>query len=269
MEVHVALRNINKAYRARGTDVVALSNISFEIARNEFVSFVGPSGCGKSTILKILAGLTAPSGGQLDRNSFNGSEWNDASIGFVFQSPVLLPWKTILSNVLFPSVVEGRERSKSVEQARQLLALVGLAGFEASYPNELSGGMQQRAAICRALMCSGDVLLMDEPFGALDAITRDTLMVELKQICDAEKRTVIFVTHSISEAVFLSDRVIVMSPRPGRITAVVDSKFNHQKDISILETLPFQRMVSAIRKQIQQDITQCIPSDTVGSVLLN
>src|SRR5882757_6863364 len=120
MEVHVALRNINKTYRARGLDVIALSDVSFEVGRNEFVSLVGPSGCGKSTILKILAGLTAPSGGELDRNTFNGSEWKSASIGFVFQSPVLLPWKTILSNVLFPSVVEGCARAKSVDQARKL-----------------------------------------------------------------------------------------------------------------------------------------------------
>jgi NitT/TauT family transport system ATP-binding protein len=252
-ETHIEFRGVSKTYKTRKSNVVALSDINLTIRRNEFVSLVGPSGCGKSTILKILAGLTSVSAGIIDRRSFGTASWDQTSIGFVFQSPVLLPWKSVMSNVLFPAVTQGRNKAEALDHAQRLLALVGLSGFENCAPSELSGGMQQRVAICRALMCAGDVLLMDEPFGALDAITRDSLMVELKRICEAEKRTVLFVTHSISEAVFLADRVVVMSPRPGRISSIVNVAFA-ERDVAVLETLPFQRLVAAIRTQVQEDM---------------
>jgi NitT/TauT family transport system ATP-binding protein len=252
-EVHIAFHRVSKTYKARGSDVTALSNIDLSIHRNEFVSLVGPSGCGKSTVLKILAGLSAATMGTVDRRCFGGLSWEQSSIGFVFQSPVLLPWKSVLSNVLFPALTQRQDKDEATDRARRLLSLVGLSGFERCAPSELSGGMQQRVAICRALMCSGDVLLMDEPFGALDAITRDTLMMELKQICAAERRTVLFVTHSIPEAVFLSDRVVVMSPRPGRITSIVEVPFG-ERDMALTESLAFQRLAAAIRTQVQEDI---------------
>ena len=182
--------------------------------RNEFVCLVGPSGCGKSTLLRLVAGLVAPTGGTVSIGGTAVTEPRDDT-GIVFQAPTLLPWASILDNVLFPLDMMGKLDAAGRERARDLLALVGLAGFEGKYPRELSGGMQQRAGICRALVHDPDILLMDEPFGALDALTREELTIELMRIWQERPKTILFVTHSIPEAVLLADRVVVMSAAAG------------------------------------------------------
>ncbi|MEY2687239.1 MAG: hypothetical protein RL375_1437 [Pseudomonadota bacterium] len=205
----------------RETGIHALDDITLDIARGEFVALVGPSGCGKTTLLKILAGLM---------NGYDGGLTLDGQpitkprldVGVVFQEPTLLPWRTILDNVLLPVELANLDRRAHTERAMALMATVGLGGFEHKYPRELSGGMRQRAGICRALVRDPQLLLMDEPFGALDAMTREFLNVELQRIWLGSGKTVVFVTHSIPEAVYLADRVVVMSPRPGRIAEVVD-----------------------------------------------
>jgi NitT/TauT family transport system ATP-binding protein len=254
-EIYFRLQHVSKLYKSKNSpDVVALTDVNLDVKRNEFVCLVGPSGCGKSTILRMLAGLSSPSSGTIERRTFGSMRWEEMGIGMVFQAPVLLPWKKILANVLFPAVVQKTLTKQEIERARSLLASVGLSEFESSYPHQLSGGMQQRAAICRALMCTGDVLLMDEPFGALDAITRDDLAIELKEICDREKRTVVFVTHSISEAVFLADRIVVLSPRPGRISEIVTVDFERKNDLSVMTSVKFQKTVADVRAIIQRKV---------------
>ncbi len=216
------VQSASKTYPTRkGGDVTALADVTLDVGANEFVTLVGPSGCGKTTLLKMLAGLVAPSSGTiaLDGHAVTGPS---PRVGLVFQSPVLMPWRTVLENVLLPVEILRLDRARHLERARALLALVGLGGFEQQFQRELSGGMQQRVAICRALIADPPVLLMDEPFGALDALTREVLAFELLRIWDTDRKTVVFVTHSIPEAVLLADRVVVMTPRPGRIADVLD-----------------------------------------------
>jgi len=212
----IAVRQLAKRYATRGGPVVALEGINFSVAEGEFVAVVGPSGCGKSTLLKILAGLLPKSAGDA-LLSGTAVARPRRDIGVVFQSPVLFPWRTVLDNVLLPVDVQKLGRETYGKIARDLLTLVGLDGFEERYPWELSGGMQQRVAIVRALINDPIMLLMDEPFGALDAMTRESMNLELQRIWMTKRKTVLFITHSISEAVFLADRVLVMSARPGRI----------------------------------------------------
>ena len=213
----VVLNGISKVYRtASGETVNALQKVDFTIGAQEFVSVVGASGCGKTTLLRIIGGLEPEFGGELWLDGRKGSG-PSRDIGIVFQDPNLLPWRTILKNVLLPAQVLKLDMRPATERAMWLLELVGLKGFENKYPFELSGGMRQRAAIARALIHDPSVLLMDEPFGALDALTRETMNVELLKIWHSARKTVFLITHSISEAVFMSDRVMVMSPRPGRI----------------------------------------------------
>jgi NitT/TauT family transport system ATP-binding protein len=202
----------------KGDEVLALADVNLDVEQGSFVSVVGPSGCGKSTLLKILAGLLEHTDGEI---SFGGVPvvGPNPKFGVVFQQPVLLPWLTIRENVLLPMKVQKRPRHVFEVRADELLAMVGLHDFANKYPGELSGGMQQRAGIVRALVTDPEVLLMDEPFGALDALTREQMNEELQRIWIDQKKTVFFITHSIPEAVFLSDRVLVMSPRPGRIVA--------------------------------------------------
>ena len=212
----IAIRELTKQYASRAGAVTALDRISFAVGEGEFVAVVGPSGCGKSTLLKILAGLLPTSSGEarLRGTPIAGPR---RDIGVVFQSPVLFPWRSVLDNVLLPVDVQGLGRERYAKVAMDLLALVGLTGFEHRYPWELSGGMQQRVAITRALVHDPAMLLMDEPFGALDAMTREQMNLELQRIWLEKQKTVLFITHSIPEAVFLGDRVLVMTPRPGRI----------------------------------------------------
>ncbi len=218
----IRIRGLTKCYGTkRGETTVALSDVNLDIADGEFVALVGPSGCGKTTLLQILAGLEGDFEGEAELNgkSITGPL---PEIGFVFQEPTLLPWRTILENILLPVELVKLDKKKYHDRALGLMEMTGLKGFENKFPHELSGGMRQRAGICRALVRDPKVLLMDEPFGALDAMTREFLNEELQRIWLESRKTVIFVTHSIPEAVFLADRVIVMSPRPGRISEIID-----------------------------------------------
>lgn len=217
----IRLQGVDKAYRTRRGDLVsAVEDVTLEIAENEFVTLVGPSGCGKSTLLKLVAGLTPVSGGTIRvRDTVVRAPFPD--VGIVFQHPVLLPWRTVLDNVLFSADMLGLDPNGHRDRALELLALSGLAGFETRLPRELSGGMQQRVAICRALLPDPSLLLMDEPFGALDAMTREELGFELLRIWEARRKTILFVTHSIPEAILLADKVVVMTPRPGRLARVI------------------------------------------------
>jgi NitT/TauT family transport system ATP-binding protein len=217
----VAYRGVGKLYESRRGEVLALRDVNFAVERGQFVSLLGQSGCGKSTLLKMTAGVTDITSGtiEIDGRPVHGPV---DDLGMVFQTPVLLEWRDVLGNIVLPLEILRRRLSDGRKRARELIEMVGLTGFEHRYPAELSGGMQQRVAICRALMIDPPLLLMDEPFGALDALTRDEMAVELLRIWDQTHKTIIFVTHSIDEAVLLSDRVVVMSPRPGTVALTVD-----------------------------------------------
>jgi NitT/TauT family transport system ATP-binding protein len=205
----------------RGAGVLALDGIDLEVAENEFVTLVGRSGCGKSTLLRIVAGLIDASAGSvtIDGTPVRGPR---RDVALMFQRPALLPWRTVLANVLLPAQIQGGDVGAARSEAERLLALVGLEGFESRHPHELSGGMQQRTALCRALIQRPRLLLMDEPFAALDALTREELSLELQRLWVEHRTTILFVTHSIPEAVVLSERVVVMTPRPGRVARIVD-----------------------------------------------
>jgi NitT/TauT family transport system ATP-binding protein len=229
--------------------VVALHDVSFSVARGEFVTVVGPSGCGKSTLLRILAGLERASRGTVELGGRRHSG-PSRDIGVVFQSPVLLPWRNIIDNVLVPAQIQGRDAKTARERALHYLQLVGLEGFETRYPSELSGGMQQRVGIARALVNDPVLLLMDEPFGALDAMTRETMNVELLKLRERTGATIMLVTHSIPEAVFLGDRVVVMSPRPGRVTQVIDVDLPAARTLELINTERFGAHVRDIRANL-------------------
>ncbi|MBN8995175.1 MAG: ABC transporter ATP-binding protein [Rhizobiales bacterium] len=217
----IEIAGVGKRYPVRGgAPVTALADIDLKIAEGEFVCVVGPSGCGKSTLLRILAGIVPSHEGtvSLDGRRITGPS---RDVGVVFQQPHLLPWRTVMENVMLPVELQHRSGKEYRERAEHLIALVGLGEFASRYPGELSGGMQQRVGICRALVHDPKVLLMDEPFGALDAMTREFMSVELLRIWSSNRKTALFITHSIVEAVFLADRVVVMSPRPGRIEEIV------------------------------------------------
>jgi NitT/TauT family transport system ATP-binding protein len=217
----IRLDHVEKTYRTRRGDLVrALEDITLEVGQNEFVTLVGPSGCGKSTLLKLVSGLVPVTSGAIHIRSQAVRE-PFPDVGFVFQQPVLLPWRSVLDNVLFSVEMLGLDPRQYRKPAGDLLELTGLAGFEHRYPRELSGGMQQRVAICRALLPDPSLLLMDEPFGALDAMTREEMSLELLRIWEERRKTILFVTHSIPEAILLADRVVVMTPRPGRIARVL------------------------------------------------
>jgi NitT/TauT family transport system ATP-binding protein len=239
--------DLTKRYGTRSGDpVFALAPTSLALADGEFVSVVGPSGCGKSTLMKLIAGITPASEGTV---LYRGQPMRQGQrgVGVVFQTPVLLPWLTVLNNVLLPTKVLRLKRSQYIDRARHLLSLVGLAGFEGKYPGELSGGMQQRASIVRSLIHDPGMLLMDEPFGALDALTRETISLELQNIWLENRKTVFFITHSILESVFLSDRVIVMSPRPGRVVAEFKIPFARPRNFDLTTTAEFGKFVGEIR----------------------
>jgi NitT/TauT family transport system ATP-binding protein len=218
--------------------VRALDQVSVTERRGEFLSILGPSGCGKSTLLMIAAGLISPSSGDVAVDSTAVTKPR-TDIGIVFQSPVLLEWRTALGNVMLQAEAKKLERSTAERRARELLASVGLGGFEDKYPHELSGGMRQRVSLCRALIHNPPLLLMDEPFGALDALTRDQLVLDLQQIWNELRMTVLFITHSVPEAVFLSDRIVVMTPRPGRIDRIVDIDLPRPRTLAMRDTAEF------------------------------
>lgn len=246
----IRISNASKTFDVRdGDDVQALTGIDLDIRDSEFVSLVGPSGCGKSTLLRLVAGLARVSDGRIDIDGEAVTQPR-RDVGMVFQSPTLLPWANITDNVLFPLKIMRAMTPDAHERAQDLLTLVGLEGFERRQPSELSGGMQQRAAICRALIHDPDILLMDEPFGALDALTREEMSLELLRIWTERPKTIVFVTHSIPEAVLLSDRVVVMSARPGRIAEVIDVPLPRPRTFD-MEALPeFQAPAQRIRRLI-------------------
>jgi NitT/TauT family transport system ATP-binding protein len=248
MEQTVAVDRVGKVY---ASGVEAIREVSFGVGPGEFVSVLGPSGCGKSTLLMMIAGLLSPSAGEIrvDGTAVQGPR---REIGVVFQSPVLLPWRTVLDNVLLPIEMLRLPRGQYVERARELLAMVKIDDFAGKLPRELSGGMRQRASICRALIHDPELLLMDEPFSALDALTRDQMGLELLRIWERHKKTVVFVTHSIREAVFLSDRVVVMAQRPATVTLEVDVKLARPRRLDIEESDEFNRYVGLLRKSIEQ-----------------
>jgi NitT/TauT family transport system ATP-binding protein len=226
--------------------VVALQEVNFEIKRGEFISLIGPSGCGKSTLLRIVAGLLTPTGGTL---SVKGEPVTRPrpDIGMMFQKPTLLPWKSVMDNVMLPKTLGGRVTKEDKEKAVALLHLVGLEGFEFSFPGQLSGGMQQRVALARLLNTGAEILLLDEPFGALDEFTRERLNVELLRIQREVKATILFVTHNIQEAVFLADDVFVMTPRPGRLTEIVDVGLPRPREIAMMKDADFNQRVFEVR----------------------
>jgi NitT/TauT family transport system ATP-binding protein len=217
----IEIRGLHKTYRTKDGDVPSLRPLDLDIGEGEFVAVVGPSGCGKSTLLKLMAGLISPSGGEIRIGETTVNQPPD-DVGIVFQSPVLLAWRTVLRNIMMPVEVRRLDRATHLERARQLIATSGLEGFENKYPWQLSGGMQQRAAICRALVHDPKIVLMDEPFGALDAMTRERMNLELQSIHHKTGKTILLITHSIPEAAFLADRVIVMTERPGAIAAIYE-----------------------------------------------
>ena len=217
----IALAGVHKAYLTSSGRTIALQNVDLTIAKDEFVALVGPSGCGKSTLLRIISALIRASKGKVTIDGVSIST-PSRDVGIVFQQAVLLPWRTVLDNVLLPAEILELDMRIARERAQQLIDMVHLTGFEKRLPNELSGGMQQRAAICARSIHSPSVLLMDEPFAALDAMTREELGFELLRIWAIEKKTIIFVTHNIPEAILLADRVVAMSPRPGRISEIVE-----------------------------------------------
>jgi NitT/TauT family transport system ATP-binding protein len=237
-QAYLRIENLSKVYATRDGQVHALDDISFTQRRGEFISHVGPSGCGKSTLLMIAAGLIPPSSGAV-RVGSRRVEGPRTDIGIVFQNPVLLDWRTALGNIMLQAEARKMNRKDAELRGRKLLATVGLGGFEDRFPHQLSGGMRQRVSICRALIHNPDHLLMDEPFGALDALTRDQLVLDLQALVSDRRMTVLFITHSIAEAVFLSDRVIVMTPRPGCIDRVIDIKLPRPRTLAMRETPEF------------------------------
>jgi len=229
--------------------VVALTDVSLNINKGEIICLVGPSGCGKSTLLRLIGGLIPVSKGRI---SVDGDAVDDPrdDTGIVFQSATLLPWASVLDNVLFPLKMMGGLSADSKKRATGLLEMVGLRGFERRYPRELSGGMQMRAAVCRALVRDPEILLMDEPFGALDALTREELTLELMGIWADKPKTIVFVTHSINEAILLADRVVVMSPRPGRIAEVISVLLPRPRKFNFEARVEFQQIAAQIREHI-------------------
>src|SRR6202158_4301707 len=232
--------------------VQALSDINLRVARGEFVSFIGPSGCGKTTLLRAVADLGTPTSGTIRVNSLSPHEARaNRAYGYVFQAPALYPWRTVARNIALPLEIMGFNRTEREARVAKGLELVNLSGFGGKYPWQLSGGMQQRASIARALSFDPALLLMDEPFGALDEIVRDHLNEQLLRLWDQTRKTVLFVTHSISEAVFLSTKVVVMSARPGRIIDIIDCNFPPERTLEIRETPEFIKVADRVRQGLR------------------
>jgi NitT/TauT family transport system ATP-binding protein len=250
-EAVVSLRGLTKSFGAGG--VTALQSIDLDVLPAEFVSLIGPSGCGKSTLLRVIGDLVEPTAGQVVVNGKSARQARrDGDYGIVFQDPVLYDWRTVEKNIALPLELLGWDRARRGSRVAELLELVELHGFGGHRPWQLSGGMQQRVSIARALSFSPALLLMDEPFGALDEMTRERLNSELLRIWEASRSTVVFVTHSIAEAVFLSTRVVVMSPRPGRIAAMVDIDLPQPRNADTREDPRFFELVTAVRDRLRE-----------------
>jgi len=248
----VDAQNISLTFDTADGRVEALSNINLQVAEGEFVSFIGPSGCGKTTMLRVIADLQQPSSGTLTVNGMSAEAARLArSYGYVFQAPALFPWRTIEKNLKLPLEIMGYSEIEQQQRVERYLSMVNLTGFERKFPWQLSGGMQQRVSIARALSFDPALLLMDEPFGALDEIVRDHLNEQLLQLWKSTGKTVLFVTHSIPEAVFLSSRIVVMSPRPGRIIDVIDCDFPIDRSLEIRETPEFLKVAQRVRNGLR------------------
>ena len=243
----IEIKGVSKTYKTQDGEVPSLQPLDFDIQDGEFLVVVGPSGCGKSTLLKLIAGLLPPTQGEIRvEGRVVASPHRD--VGIVFQSALLLPWRRVLENVMMPVEVKGLPVEEYRKRALDLIKMVGLDGFERKYPWQLSGGMQQRAAICRALVHDPKIVLMDEPFGALDAMTRERMNVELQRIQRETRKTVLLITHSIPEAVFLADRVLVMSARPGRIDAIYDVTLPRPRSLDVMADPRFVALTQTIRR---------------------
>ena len=246
----VEAKGLGLTFQTNDGPVQALSNVDLAIGKGEFVSFIGPSGCGKTTFLRVIADLEKPTAGAITVNGMSPQQAREArAYGYVFQAAALLPWRTIEKNVALPLEIMGADNREA--RIKRTLDLVNLSGFEKKYPWQLSGGMQQRASIARALAFDADLLLMDEPFGALDEIVRDHLNQQLLELWAATNKTICFVTHSIPEAVYLSTRIVVMSPRPGRVTDVIESTLPKERPLDIRETPEFLEIAHRVREGLR------------------
>jgi NitT/TauT family transport system ATP-binding protein len=248
----IEARGLDLTFQTNDGPVHALKDVNLTINKGEFVSFIGPSGCGKTTLLRVIAALEQPTAGTITVNGMSPDEARRArAYGYVFQAAGLYPWRTIAGNVKLPLEIMGYSRSDQEERVRKVLELVDLSGFEKKFPWQLSGGMQQRASIARALAFDADILLMDEPFGALDEIVRDHLNEQLLALWARTEKTIGFVTHSIPEAVYLSTKIVVMSPRPGRITDVIDSPLPKERPLDIRDSPEFIAIAHRVREGLR------------------
>ncbi len=249
----IRARRLSLTFETRDGPVHALKDVDLDISRGEFVSFIGPSGCGKTTFLRVVAGLEQPTGGEILVNGMTPDEARRArAYGYVFQAPGLLPWRTIAGNVRLPLEIMGFEKGEQERRIAEVLDLVDLSGFGRKYPWQLSGGMQQRASIARALSFDAGILLMDEPFGALDEIVRDHLNEQLIALWKKTDKTILFVTHSIPEAVYLSTRIVVMSPRPGRVIEVIENTLPEERPLDIRDTPEFLAIAHKVREGLRK-----------------
>ncbi|MCR9126008.1 MAG: ABC transporter ATP-binding protein [Rhodobacteraceae bacterium] len=248
----IEARNLDLTFQTNDGSVQALRDVNLTISKGEFVSFIGPSGCGKTTFLRVVAALENPTGGSIVVNGMSPEEARkQRAYGYVFQAAGLYPWRTIAGNIQLPLEIMGFSRAERKARAEQVLDLVDLKGFGGKYPWQLSGGMQQRASIARALSFDADILLMDEPFGALDEIVRDHLNEQLLALWARTNKTIGFVTHSIPEAVYLSTKIVVMSPRPGRITDIIESPLPRERPLEIRETQEFLNIAHRVREGLR------------------
>ena len=256
----IDLKQVEKWYGTTDEPVFALSQTDLAIAQGEILVLLGPSGCGKTTLLRMMGGLLAPTRGSIrvaghDLWQQGATSRNSEAVrelGMVFQDANLFPWMNIEDNIALPLELRGVDKPTRLARARELTQLVGIAGFEKRWPRELSGGMRQRAAIARALSYDPHILLMDEPFGALDAMTRDSMNLELQRIWLQTKKTIVLVTHSIAEAVFLADRIVLLSPRPGKVDSVIDVRFERPRGIDLQASVEFASIVSRLRHRLEE-----------------
>ena len=248
----ISVKDVDLIFETNDGPVQALRNVSLEVEKGDFVSFIGPSGCGKTTVLRAIAALEIPTKGNLTVNGKSpDSARIDREYGYVFQAAGLYPWRTVEGNIKLPLEIMGYSKTEIKERIQKVIELVELKGFEKKFPWQLSGGMQQRASIARALAFDANILLMDEPFGALDEIVRDRLNSELLDLWRQTKKTICFVTHSIPEAVFLSTKIVVMSPRPGRITDIIESTLPSKRDLNIRDSQEFIKIAQRVREGLK------------------